>query len=116
MMRMYAYLKEPLPVNKNDYIYKIMIHEMKRETLVYKYISRDAIQCSFDDWYPDKDSAVEDWQELIDEKGWIMLDDPLPDCQDDAFLPIRVKGRNINKPQWGELEILENGIWTEYKG
>ena len=62
------------------------------------------------------DSAVKSWQELIDEKGWIMLDAPLPDCQHDAFSPIRVKGRNNNKPQWRELKILENGIWTEYKG
>ena len=46
------------------------------------------------------DSAVKSWQELIDEKGWIMLDAPLPDCQHDAFSPIRVKGRNNNKPQW----------------
>lgn len=45
-----------------------------------------------------------------------MLDDPLPDCQHDAFLPLRVKERNINKPQWGELEILENNVWREYKG
>ena len=109
-MRMYAYLKEPLPVNRNDHIYKIMVHEMKRETYVYQYTSRDAIQGSFDSWYPDKDSAVEDWQELIDETGWIMLEDPLPDCQHDAFLPIRIKGRNQNNPQWGELEILEDII------
>lgn len=115
-MRMYAYLKKPLSVNKNNTIYKIMVHEMKHETLVYQYTSRDAVQCSFDSWYPDKDSAVEDWQELIDEKGWIPLDDPLPDCQHDAFLPIRVKGRNKNDPQWGELEILVDGEWVEYKG
>jgi len=114
-MRMYAYLKEPLPANKKDYIYKIMVHEMKQETFVYKYTSRDAVQCAFDSWYPDRESAVDDWQELIDENGWIMLDEPLPYCQYDAFLPIRVKGRAENNPKWGELEILENGVWKEYK-
>lgn len=30
------------------------------------------------------------------------------------FLPIRVKGRDIGEPQWGKLEILENGKWKEY--
>ena len=35
-------------------------------------------------------------------------------CQHDAFLPIRVKGRDIGEPQWGKLEILENGKWKEY--
>lgn len=114
-MRMYAYLKNPVPANDKFYIYKIMIHEMKNETLVYKYTSPDAVFCSYDAWYPDKDSAVSDWQELIDDSGWIMLEDPLPDCQCDAFLPIRVKGRNVNKPQWGQFEILEDGVWKEYK-
>ena len=26
----------------------------------------------------------------------------------------RVKGRDIGEPQWGNLEILENGKWKEY--
>ena len=50
----------------------------------------------------------------MNEKGWIPIDDPLPYCQHDAFLPIRVKGRDIGEPQWGKLEILENGKWKEY--
>ncbi len=36
-------------------------------------------------------------------------------CQHDAFLPIRVKGRNTGKPQWGKLEILEDGEWVDYE-
>jgi len=28
-----------------------------------------------------------------------------------AFLPIRVKGRNIGRPQWEQLEILKDGKW-----
>ena len=51
---------------------------------------------------------------MIDEKGWIDMEDPLPHCQHDAFLPIRVKRREVGKPQWGKLEILENGVWKEY--
>lgn len=33
---------------------------------------------------------------------------------ENAFLPIRVKGRNIGKPQWGQYEIWKDGVWKEY--
>ena len=75
----------------------------------------DAVQCSYDAWYPDVESVYEDWNDEIDERGWIDIDDPLPDCQHDAFLPIRVKGREIGKPQWGQLEILKDGQWVDYR-
>ncbi|MDE7426166.1 MAG: hypothetical protein K2N51_21115 [Lachnospiraceae bacterium] len=115
-MRMYGYVKEPFKANKKDTIYKIMIHEIKKhEVMVYLYTSKDAISCSFDHYYPDIESALEDWQDEIDEQGWIHIEDPLPDCQHDAFLPIRVKGRDSGNPQWEQLEILEDGVWREYK-
>ena len=95
-MRRYAYLKEPIKTNKKDYIYKIMLYQTKKDGVyLFMYCQKDAVQCSF-------------------EKGWIPIDDPLPYCQHDAFLPIRVKGRDIGEPQWGKLEILENGKWKEY--
>lgn len=75
---------------------------------------RIAVQCSFDYWYKTVEDIYEDWNDLVNEKGWIPIGDPLPYCQHDAFLPIRVKGRDIGEPQWGKLEILENGKWKEY--
>lgn len=114
-MRMYGYLKEPYHTNKTDMIYKVMIHSMKKHgTMVYLYTSLDAAMCSFDVYYPDVEAALEDWQEQIDDRGWIQIDDPMPDCQHDAFLPIRVKGRNTGNPEWGQLEIYENGAWKDY--
>lgn len=40
------------------------------------------------------------------------MENPLPDYR--YFLPIRVKGRNLNQPEWDKLEILKNGTWFEY--
>ena len=114
-MRKYAVLKEPIKCNQNDFIYKIMLYETKNEVLLYQYCSLDAISCSYDTWYPDVESVYEDWNDEIDEQGWFELDDPLPDCQHDSFLPIRVKGRNEGKPQWGQLEILKDGQWVDYE-
>ena len=113
-MRKYAILKEPIKCNGKEFIIKIMLYHSKKEVLLFKYCSMDAIQCSFDTWYPDVESVYEDWDDEIDERGWIEIDDPLPDCQHDAFLPIRVKGRNTGNPQWGQLEILKDGQWVDY--
>ena len=108
-------LKEPIKTNKKDYIYKIMLYQTKKDGVyLFMYCQNEAVQCSFDYWYKTVEDVYEDWNDLVNEKGWILIDDPLPYCQHDAFLPIRVKGRDIGEPQWGKLEILENGKWKEY--
>lgn len=43
-----------------------------------------------------------------------LIEDPLPGCQHDAFLPIRIKGRESGNPQWGQYDILEDGEWKKY--
>ena len=113
-MRKYTYLKEPLKCNKKDYVYKIMLFENKDGVYLFEYCSTDAVMCSFDSFYDSLDGVYEEWNELIDERGWMEIDDPLPNCQHDAFLPIRVKGRDIGKPEWGKLEMLKDGKWIEY--
>ena len=76
-----------------------MLYQTKKEGIcLFMYCKKDAVQCSFDYWYKTVEDVYEDWNELIDEKGWIYIDDPLPYCQHDAFLPIRVKGRDIGEP------------------
>jgi len=52
----------------------------------------------------------------LTEGEWLFkIDDPLPYCQHDCILPIRVKGRQTGNPQWGNYEILSNGNWVDYK-
>ena len=114
-MRKWAYLRKPYKCNKQDTVYKIMIYETPKEgVFVFLYCSKDAIQCSFDHHYHDLSDALEDWEDEIDDNGWKEIDDPLPYCQHDAFIPIRVKGENIGKPIREKLEIFENGEWIEY--
>ena len=114
-MRKYAYLKEPLPYDKTNRIYKIMLYETREGIYVFEYFSTEAVQCSADRWYDSLEDLYAEWNGLLDERGWMEIDDPLPGCQHDAFIPIRVKGRNVGKPEWGKLETLQNGIWVTYK-
>ena len=93
-----------------------MLYKIKEnEIFLFKYCSKDAVIGSFDDYYNDLNDLYNDWNDEIDEKGWIDIEDPLPYCQHDAFLPVRVKGRDAGKPQWGKLEILKDGKWVDYE-
>ncbi|MBQ8117631.1 MAG: hypothetical protein IJ794_11070 [Lachnospiraceae bacterium] len=114
-MRKYAYLKEPIKVNGDSTIYKIMLYKSKEGIYLFEYCSLDAVQCSFDRFYDSISDLFEEWDDWIDEKGWIEIEDPLPHCQHDAFIPLRVKGRDIGKTEWGNLETLIDGKWIEYK-
>lgn len=92
-----------------------MIHELPGTgVFTYYYTDRDAIFSTYDSYSNDIENAIEEFENELDEQGWIAIDDPLPGCQHDCLLPIRVKGRETGSPQWGSYEILENGEWREY--
>lgn len=113
-MRQWAYLREPYCMNEKDFVYKIMVHQKEKDTLVYLYCGRDAVMCSYDLWYPNLKRALDDWKSKIDSEGWHRISDTFPNCQDDCVEPIRVKGRAENNPQWGKYEILKDGAWVDY--
>ena len=114
-MRKYAYLKEPFKLDRGDAIFKIMLYETGEGVYLFEYCSPDAVQCAFDRCYDSVEALLDDWNDLIDERGWIEIEDPLPDCQHDAFIPLRVKGRDIGKPEWGQFETLQEGRWVPYE-
>ena len=92
---------------------KIMVYENAEGAWVFLYDTREALFCAEDLFYEDLESALEEWEDKIDEEGWHEISDPLPDCQHDCILPVRVKGRDENAPEWGHYEILKNGVWEE---
>lgn len=114
-MRKYARLREPYKCNENEQICKIMLYETEEGICLFGYGSEDAVQCSSDLLYDSLDDLYEEWNDRIDETGWIEIEDPLPGCQHDAFIPLRVKGRDEGKPEWGKFETLEDGKWIDYK-
>lgn len=75
--RMLGYLKTPQPANDRELIYKIVVDEIRNQgTFVYLYLSPDAVRGSYDDYYNNTEDAVQDWQDKIDERGWIPLPEP----------------------------------------
>ena len=114
-MRKFAILREPLRDGECGEIVKIMLCEAEEGWYLFEYSGPDAVLCSADRCYASLAELLEDWDPLIDERGWIQLEDALPGCQQDAFLPLRVKGRESGRPQWGKWETLRGGKWVEYR-
>ncbi len=114
-MRKYAYLKKPLRHGAGEPVVKIMLYAAEEGVYLFEYGSADAVQCSSDRFYESPEDVYEDWNGLIDERGWIGLDDPLPGCQHDAFIPLRVRGRDTGRPEWGKWETMADGKWVAYE-
>ncbi|MCR5793892.1 MAG: hypothetical protein K6G61_00920 [Solobacterium sp.] len=113
-MRKYAWLKEPYKTAEHTKIYKIMLCRAEEGFYLFLYASPEAVLCASDRCYDSLEELYEEWNARIDESGWIDMDDPLPYCQQDAFIPVRVKGRDAGKPEWGRFETLKEGEWVEY--
>ena len=48
-MRRMGTLRTPLPANRRELIYKVMLHETRRNgVFAYLYTSPDALRCSYD--------------------------------------------------------------------
>lgn len=95
---------------------RVMLYQMKTgKTYAFLYKSKEDDFAYADGWYESLTDAEESYKNRINGE-WLVIADPLPFCQDDAILPIRVKGRDKEPlhPKWGEYEILVNGEWKEY--
>ena len=112
-MRKWAALTPPVEYNGRN-IRKIMIYQTPEHgTQVFLYAESEAqISCA-DEWYPTLPDALAAWEGAVHSE-WTQIADPLPGCQEDAFEPIRVKGRETGKPEWGKYEILRDGEWQVY--
>ena len=113
-MRKWASLKPDCHSAEGTSFKRIMVYSSTEGTSVFLYDSDESVFCSADEFYETEQEAMAEWEGKIDTNGWHFIDDPLPDCQHDSFLPIRVKGRNEGAPQWGKYEILRGGKWIDY--
>ena len=112
-MRKYARLKEPLKQADGSCVYKIMLYEAEEGICLFEYSDPAAVLSSADLCYDSAEDLYEEWNDRIDAAGWIETEDPLPYCQQDAFIPLRVKGRDAGKPEWGRYETLKDGEWID---
>ncbi len=51
----------------------------------------------------------------LDSNNWILIADPLDNCQHDFILPTRIKGKENGNPEWGHFQTLVDGRWVDIK-
>lgn len=102
--------------NANSDVKRVMIHEYEDGVYVYTFSSLADGFSLGDEWYESVSEAerICRIQYDVDSSEWKVIDDPLEGCQGDWIMPVRMKGRDIGNPQWGQFEKLENGVWKEF--
>ena len=88
-MRAYAYLKEPAEYGGIGPVDRVMLCSAPEGTYLFGYRPGELLRCAFDLLYESAAEAREEWDERIDGRGWIPLEDPPPGGQQDAFPPAR---------------------------
>ncbi|MBQ6239495.1 MAG: endonuclease/exonuclease/phosphatase family protein [Firmicutes bacterium] len=112
-MRKYAYLKKNAAPCEDDSVCKIMLCDIPDDGIhLFEYDRPDAETSSFDIAYDSLESLYSDWNDRIDAHGWQDLEDPLPDCLIDAFIPVRIKDQD-SVPGW-RRETLQDGQWVAF--
>ena len=103
---------------KNDHptIKQVMIYETEDGVYVFPFASLEDGSGIGDEWYQslNEADAMCESEYGINGNDWKYIDDPLEDCQDDWIAPVRIKGRDIGKPEWGNFERLEDGVWKDF--
>ncbi|MCL2675581.1 MAG: hypothetical protein FWE84_03205 [Firmicutes bacterium] len=118
-MRKYAILKTPVIENVNLTVRRLMLYKISDDE-IYVFVSDSTEYLSDnggDMWYDNIKLAEKDCNEIygVKDEDWIYISDPMCDCQHDSISPIRVKGRNLGKPQFGEYEFFDGQDWVEIK-
>ena len=112
-MRKIAFISEQ---NKEN-IKKVMIYENNSGVYLFGYDTILDCNALFDEWYEYLNDAEESCEREynIKSEDWISISDPQDFCNIDYIMPVRIKGRDIGKPEFDCWEILLNGKWQSFQ-
>jgi hypothetical protein len=98
-----------------DKIQKLMIYQSEEGVFLFGYDCLQDTSSIWDNWFMTMEEANEYCQNVykIDNEKWISISDPLENCQDDFIMPTKVKGREMNMPEYGKFQTLINNKWVD---
>ncbi len=95
---------------------RLMIHETEGGVYLFGFDRMSDGGGIWDEWYETvadaKEAAQASYQVVAE--SWRQIADIHEHCQQDWIQPVRVKGRNSGRPDWGKLERLVNNEWVEF--
>ncbi len=100
-----------------DNVRKVMLYKCPDGVYVFGY---DCLQdtASIFDYHQDTVEEAEDFckdEYNINSNDWILIANPLDNCQHDFILPTRVKGKENSNPEWGYFQNLVDNSWVDIK-
>ena len=103
-------------VNNTPDVIRVMIHsDSDGSALLYIFDSPFDGACTADYWFASVDDAAECAAEDYGVKAsdWFDVPDPQAHCQGDWVTPAKIPGRELNAPEWGQLQLWLDGQWRE---
>ena len=93
---------------------RVILFAAGNGALLFLSRSTDDAGCFADEWFESVDAANLACAARfgIEASMWLDVPDPEPGCQEDWIAPVRVRGRELDQPEWGVLERYENGSWV----
>lgn len=93
---------------------KVMLYDCPDGVYVFGY---DCLQdtSSISDFLHETVEDAEDFcrdEYNLESSNWVLISDPLDNCQHDFILPTRVKGKDNGNPEWGHFQILMDDRWV----
>ncbi|MDR1015275.1 MAG: Maf family protein [Coriobacteriales bacterium] len=86
---------------------------------VYLYGYDTIVDCNsvLSEWYEKLDEAERHCVDVyhIQADDWISVPEPLDSCNHDYLMPVRIKGRDIGRPEFDTWEILTGGEWRPFR-
>lgn len=109
--------KIALVKNNHPEIKRVILYKDEHGIYLFGYDKIEDSSSLWDEWY----KTIEDIYSVCEKEYGIQIQDwqdieaPCEYCQHDWIAPVRIKGRNVGKPEWEKLEKLVNGTWIEIK-
>jgi hypothetical protein len=99
----------------HDSVKKVMLYECSNGVYVFGY---ECLQdtASISDYLQDTVEDAEDFckeEYNLENDNWILIADPLDNCQHDFILPTKVKGKENGNPEWGHFQTLVDNRWVD---
>jgi hypothetical protein len=96
-------------------IKRLMIHDCKDGVYLFIFEMEEDGSCSADYFFETLDEAIASSEKDygVTRSEWTEIEDPQEYCQQDWISPVRIQGRETGSPQWGKLEISDNGKWKK---
>lgn len=109
-MRLTANIKQ-----SDSEIKRLMIYDSGDGVYLFGYDREIDCSALWDYWFENIDDAIESGFDDygVEKSDWRQISDPWENCQHDWIAPVRVKGREFGKPEWGKLEKLVNDKWID---